>query len=69
VNLPKEIGDKMDQLIEEQKHSHRSGSSFVSEAVWRRLKKSKLIITDGLHAYDLAWKRELHTWRMLQAKY
>jgi len=27
------------------------------------------LITDGLHAYHLTWKRELHTWRMPQAKH
>jgi len=27
------------------------------------------LITDGLHAYHLAWKRQLHTWRMPQAKH
>jgi len=28
-----------------------------------------ILITDGLHAYHLAWKRELHTWRMPQVKH
>jgi len=41
MNPSKEIGDKMDQLIEEQKYGHRSGSEFVSEAVWRRPEESK----------------------------
>jgi len=41
VNLPKEIGDKTDQLIEEQKYGYRSGSVFVSEAVWRRVEELK----------------------------
>jgi len=27
------------------------------------------LITDGLHAYHLAWKRELHTYRRPQAKH
>jgi len=27
------------------------------------------LITDGLHAYHLAWKRELHTFRRPQAKH
>jgi len=41
VNLPKELGDKIDQLVEEQKYGYRSRSEFVSEAVRRRLEELK----------------------------
>jgi metal-responsive CopG/Arc/MetJ family transcriptional regulator len=41
VNLPKELGEKVDALINEQKHGYRSRSEFVTDAVRRRLEELK----------------------------
>jgi len=54
------------------KFSHEAteyASSLFSQGKRIAGKTPLTLITDGLHAYHLAWKRELHTFRMPQAKH
>jgi len=41
INLPKELADRVDALVNEQKHGYRSRSDFVGDAVRRRLEELK----------------------------
>jgi len=41
VNVPKEIVQKIDVLVNEQKHGYRSRSDFVTDAIRRRLDELK----------------------------
>ncbi len=37
VNLPKELADKIDKLLESRTHGYRSRGDFIADAVRRRL--------------------------------
>jgi metal-responsive CopG/Arc/MetJ family transcriptional regulator len=41
VNLPKELAEEIDNLVNAQKHGYRSRSDFLSDAARRRLEQLK----------------------------
>lgn len=41
VNLPKELGEKIDALVNEQKHGYKSRGELVADSVRRRLEELK----------------------------
>ena len=43
INLPKELGAKIDELVDARKHGYRSRSDFVADAVRRRLDELKAL--------------------------
>ena len=43
INMPRELADRVDALVNEQKHGYRSRSEFVGDAVRRRLEELKAL--------------------------